>query len=230
MSHNQPMPRHCLVCLSGGLDSAVVATDLLREGHEVAAISVDYGQRHWRELDAAEQIAKALDITHHEFVDLVGVGRLLRRSALTDLTIDVPDGPHTGASQLATVVPNRNAILLAIAVGHAMSIGAGAVAIGAHRGDRATYPDCRPAFIDATNAQIEAAAGDGPRPLVIAPLLDMTKTSVVAHGASIHAPLALTYSCYRGGQDHCGACGACHERADAFTNAGIADPTTYAGR
>ena len=215
-----------ITLLSGGLDSTVLAADLTRRGVAVDAVSVHYGQRHARELDAAAAVAGRLGI-RHDVIDLSVLRDHLTGSALTD-TIAVPEGHYAEDTMRATVVPNRNAILLSVAVGLAVARGARTVATAVHAGDHFVYPDCRPAFIDAiSDAARTGTAGFGDV-TVEAPFVDATKADIARVGANIGAPIELSWSCYRGGDVHCGRCGTCVERNEAFRHAGITDPTVYA--
>jgi 7-cyano-7-deazaguanine synthase len=218
-----------VVAVSGGLDSVTLAHDLAAAGHDLTLVSFDYGQRHVRELGCAAACARRLGATYHA-VDLRSVGELLSGSALTDPTVAVPDGHYTDASMQATVVPNRNAILLSVATGVAVAVGAEMVATAVHAGDHPIYPDCRPAFItafeDLARVANEGFAAPGFR--VVAPYLTWDKADIVARGAALGVPFAETWSCYRGGDEHCGRCGTCVERIEAFALAGVADPTRYA--
>jgi 7-cyano-7-deazaguanine synthase len=223
-----PRPRRAVVIASGGLDSTTVAYALHTDGVEVLLVSFDYGQRHRRELECAARIAGLLGAPHH-LVDLTSVGALLSGSALTDPDVAVPDGHYTHASMRATVVPNRNALMLDVAVGVAVAHGYDAVAFGAHAGDHTIYPDCRPAFLDAF-AACARVANEGLLAegfAVLAPFLAATKAEIVARGARLAVPFAETWSCYKGGAAHCGTCGTCVERREAFVLAGVLDPTAY---
>lgn len=223
------MPRHVVVIASGGMDSTTLAYWLAAQGAALTMISYDYGQRHSVELDFAHTVARALGVPHH-VVDLSDLGSILRGSALTEESVGVPDGYYTDESMRATVVPNRNAIMLDIAVGAAIASGADAVAYGAHAGDHSIYPDCRPAFLDAYGRMV-AAGNDGFLPdgfQVLAPLVPLSKADIVALADDLGVPLAGTWSCYRGGRLHCGTCGTCVERREAFVVAGVPDPTRYA--
>lgn len=221
-------PAHAVVVVSGGLDSTVLAYWLHARGTRLTALSVDYGQRHRVELDHARATAQRLGAGHHT-ADLTTVGRLLGGSALTDPAVPVPDGHYTDRSMRVTIVPNRNALLLDIAVGLAISVGADAVAFGAHAGDHPVYPDCRPAFVRAYQRAV-ALANEGMLAggfEILAPFLALTKTDIVALGAQLGVPFESTWSCYRGFDRHCGTCGTCVERAEAFALAGVPDPTEY---
>ena len=210
---------------SGGLDSTVLLYHLRAEGHGVAALSVDYGQRHRRELDSARVIASGLGI-EHEVADLRGVTHLLGGSSQTDTSIAVPQGHYTAESMKTTVVPNRNMIMLAVAAGWAISRKADAVAYGAHAGDHTIYPDCRPEFADAVRRCLQLA--DWHRVDLLYPFISLTKAHIVRRGAELNVPFARTWSCYEGGDLHCGRCGTCVERREAFAQAGVTDPTEYA--
>lgn len=213
-----------VVVFSGGLDSTVLLTDARRQG-KATALSFDYGQRHVKELDHARRIAATLGVPHH-VIDLRHVGTLLTGSALTDDTVAVPDGHYAEATMAATVVPNRNAILLSVAAGYAVAHGEHEVWFAAHTGDHFVYPDCRPVFVDVLDSALRL--GNDPAELhVHAPYAGLTKADIVALGADLGAPLELSWSCYRGDDLHCGTCGTCVERREAFTVADVSDPTTY---
>jgi 7-cyano-7-deazaguanine synthase len=214
--------------LSGGLDSTVMLAWLRHEHHVVSALSFDYGQRHVRELDSARDVANVLGVDWR-VVNLTGLRRLLAHSALTDDAVAVPDGHYAEDSMRATIVPNRNAIMLAVATAVAVADKHDAVAFGAHAGDHFVYPDCRPPFVTALQTALRLG-NEGMLPddfAILAPFLTLTKAEVVALGAEMNAPLHLTWSCYRGGDVHCGTCGTCVERREAFTLAGVVDPTRY---
>jgi 7-cyano-7-deazaguanine synthase len=218
------MNQRIVVSFSGGVDSTTLAYHLREQGHELLALSVDYGQRHRVELERAGELARDLGL-RHEVADLRPMARLLSGSSLTDSAIDVPLGHYEAPSMRATVVPNRNMILLAVAGGWALSQGADAVAYAAHAGDHAIYPDCRPEFADAV-AQALALA-DWRELRLLRPFVHLSKAQIVARAAELRVPLDRTWSCYRGGDRHCGACGTCVERREAFLLAGLADPTDY---
>jgi 7-cyano-7-deazaguanine synthase len=222
------VPPHVVVVFSGGLDSTTLAYWLASHGARLTLLSVDYGQRHGKELLFAARTAAALGAVHH-VADLRLAGQLLGGSALTSAAVPVPDGHYTDESMRATVVPNRNALLLDLATGLAVSTGAGAVAYGAHAGDHAVYPDCRPEFV-AAYQQMALTANAGFLPgdfTVLAPFIAMTKADIVSLAARLGVPVDQTWSCYRGGDAHCGTCGTCTERREAFALAGIDDPTAY---
>lgn len=219
-----------LVILSGGMDSAATLWWALKAGRygrtyeEVRTLSFHYGQRHDRELGYAAQIARAAGVKHTT-AQLAHLATLLAGSSQTSADIAVPHGHYEEESMKKTVVPNRNMVFLAVAVGHAISIGAERVFYGAHAGDHAIYPDCRPMFVDAMKAAVLAC--DWNPPELVAPFLHNTKAQVVSYGAEVGVPFELTYSCYEGQEQHCGQCGTCTERREAFKLAGVKDPTTY---
>jgi 7-cyano-7-deazaguanine synthase len=216
-----------IAIVSGGLDSVVMAHLLKqRYGYELHVLSFDYGQRHVRELDFARRTALRFNVSWDR-IDLreAGVTRLMRGSALTD-EVEVPEGHYAAESMKLTIVPNRNSIMLAIAFAAAVSEDVNIVAIAVHAGDHPIYPDCRPAFIHAFEAA-ERYANDRPSLHIYAPFIDKTKADIVRYGAELGVAFEETWSCYRGGVIHCGACGTCYERREAFKLAGVTDPTIY---
>lgn len=216
-----------ITLLSGGLDSTTLLAWHLDRHDEVRTVSVDYGQRHRRELRAARAVAEYYGV-RHDVIDLTAVGAMLSGSALTDTTVEVPHGHYAEASMRATVVPNRNMILLSVAVGIAVAEGAGAVSTAVHAGDHAIYPDCRPEFIRLVDQTAVAATSGFGDVHVIAPFVEKTKTDIAAMAIELGAPVHLTWSCYEGKDIHCGQCGTCWERQEAFRDAGVTDPTQYA--
>lgn len=222
------MSATAVAVVSGGLDSAVLAHHLRAEGWGLRLLSFDYGQRHAVELDRARVLAGHLGAPH-DVVDLRSAGALLSGSALTDPSVAVPDGHYTDESMRATVVANRNAIFAMVAVGVAVAEGAGAVGLGIHAGDHPVYPDCRPAFVAAAE-RLARVANEGFVPegfALLAPFLEWSKADIVRRGAELGVPFASTWSCYKGGDAHCGTCGTCVERREAFALAGVVDPTEY---
>jgi 7-cyano-7-deazaguanine synthase len=215
----------CVV--SGGLDSVTLAYYMKSLGYQPHLVSFNYGQRHVRELACAQLAAQRLD-GRWDAINLSAVGAHLS-SALTDLTQDVPEGHYAADNMKATVVPNRNAIMLSIAWGLAVARGADAVATGIHAGDHAIYPDCRPEFASAFNETMRLAT-EGFRSddlELVTPFGLIGKGDIVSIGARLGVPFAETWSCYKGGDVHCGKCGTCVERMEAFVLAGVPDPTVY---
>lgn len=209
--------------VSGGIDSTTMLWQLKAQGHDVKALSFDYGQRHRCELDAALFLCDLAGVPH-DIVDLRDLTRFIARGSQTG-NEPVPEGHYAEESMKATVVPNRNMIMLSVAIAHAITLRADAVAYGAHGGDHAIYPDCRPAFVEALGVLAQLADWHPVR--VDAPYLYMTKAQVVKLGASLCVPFGSTWSCYVGGMVHCGRCGTCVERREAFELAGVPDPTEY---
>lgn len=214
-----------VIVYSGGLDSTVLLYQLHAEGHDLSALSIDYGQRHRCELERASEICSELGVPH-SVADLSAIQPLLAGSSLTSPEIEVAEGHYTEESMKTTVVPNRNMIFLSIATGHALSIKADQIAYAAHSGDHAIYPDCRNEFADAMAQAIRLA--DWEQVELIRPFVDWTKADIVRHGSELGVPFLKTWSCYKGGEIHCGRCGTCIERREAFDLAGIEDPTPYA--
>lgn len=215
-----------LVICSGGLDSVSLAHKVAAEAELIGLISFDYGQRHRKEVDFAARAAERLGVPH-DLIDMRHIGKHLGGSALTD-DLDVPDGHYAEDNMKVTVVPNRNAIMLAIAFGMAAAKGADAVAAAVHGGDHFIYPDCRPDFINAFQAMQDKALDGYARVTLYTPFVHIPKSAIVTEGAKHATPFADTWSCYKGGDRHCGRCGTCVERREAFDIAGVADPTDYA--
>ena len=216
-----------LVICSGGLDSVTLAYKTAAERRLTRLVTFDYGQTHRKEIGFAAKAAQVLGM-RHDVIDIATLGRFLSGSALTDPdAVTIPDGHYAEESMRLTVVPNRNAIFLAIAFGIAAAEEAEAVGIAVHGGDHFIYPDCRPPFIDAFRA-MQAQALDGMWEVDLwAPFLELDKGGIVTEGAKHRVPFADTWSCYKGGERHCGRCGTCVERREAFHTAGVADPTVY---
>ncbi|MDK9708082.1 MAG: 7-cyano-7-deazaguanine synthase QueC [Desulforhopalus sp.] len=215
-----------IVVCSGGLDSVTLAHKVAAEKQLVGLVSFLYGQRHKKEVDFAGQCARRLGVQHLQ-VDIGHLGALLSGSALTD-TVSVPDGHYAEETMKLTIVPNRNAIMLTIAYGIAAARGAEAVATAVHDGDHFIYPDCRPGFIKAMQAMQDLALEGLAQITLYTPFLHATKAEIVTTGQRLAVPFASTWSCYKGGEIHCGRCGTCVERQEAFALAGVADPTAYA--
>ncbi|MDD9726276.1 7-cyano-7-deazaguanine synthase QueC [Roseovarius sp. SK2] len=215
-----------IVICSGGLDSVSLAHKVAGEGTLRGLLSFDYGQRHVKEVAYAAACAKRLGVPH-KVVDISGVGAALGGSALTD-DVDVPDGHYAEETMKITIVPNRNAIMLAIAFGMAAAEKAEAVAAAVHGGDHFIYPDCRPGFVEAFQAMQDQALEGVAEVQLYTPFLTGSKADIVAEGARWNTPFVETWSCYKGGDVHCGRCGTCVERREAFHLAGVPDPTAYA--
>lgn len=214
-----------LVICSGGLDSVTLAYKMAAEQNLKGLISFNYGQRHKKETGFAQQCADALKVPL-DIVDITTIGALLTGSALTD-DVSVPDGHYAEETMKATVVPNRNAIMLTIAFGAAAARGCELVGTAVHGGDHFIYPDCRPDFVETFNA-MQAKALDGYADVTLyAPFVHIPKDDIVRIGTDLQVPYQDTWSCYKGGEKHCGRCGTCVERREAFHLAGVQDPTDY---
>jgi len=214
-----------VVVCSGGLDSVTLAY-LVRHEHILdRLVTFDYGQRHKVEIEYAARAAADLGV-RHDIVDISMLRPFLAGSALTD-NVPVPDGHYAEDSMRATIVPNRNPIMLTIAYGIAAADDADFVAAAVHGGDHFIYPDCRPEFIKAFAAMQDLALDGVWRVGLLTPFVDKSKAEIVTIGAGLNVPFERTWSCYRGGEVHCGTC---TERREAFALAGVADPTDYADR
>jgi 7-cyano-7-deazaguanine synthase len=220
--------KRAVVLLSGGLDSATVLAMARAGEYECYALSVEYGQRHGAELDAAQRLASALGAREHRImrVDLGGIGG----SALTDTSISVPESPGTGIP--VTYVPARNTLLLSLALGWAEVIHAADIFVGVNAVDYSGYPDCRPAFIAAFEnlARLATKAGvEGARYKIQAPLIDMSKAEIVRTGIDLGVDFSMTVSCYQADAEGraCAKCDSCRLRAAGFAAAKIPDPTRY---
>lgn len=213
--------------MSGGMDSVTLAYYLKQKYKDLHLVSFDYGQRHKKELECAVIQADILK-AKHEIIDISGIRPLLKGSALTD-AIDVPEGHYEEESMSQTVVPNRNAIMLSIAWGLACSTRADVLACGVHSGDHHIYPDCRPYFIQNLNESLRIGTMDHRKEnlQLIAPFINHDKTWIAATGKELGVPFKYTWTCYKGLVKHCGKCGACVERKEAFRDSGGNDPTIY---
>ena len=214
-----------VVLLSGGMDSVTAFHEARRNHEVVAGLSFDYGARHHaRELPMAAWHCAQAGVPHT--VAPLGFVAEEFTSDLLKSGGEIPEGHYAEESMKRTVVPFRNGIMLAIAAGFAESRGAGAVLIAAHSGDHAIYPDCRESFLGPMAEAIRAGTYAGIR--LLRPFVAMDKTAIARRGAELGVDFSKTWSCYKGGDIHCGACGTCVERREAFLLAGIADPTLYA--
>jgi 7-cyano-7-deazaguanine synthase len=218
--------KRAVVLLSGGLDSATTLAIARAEGFTCHALSVDYGQRHSVELEAAGRVAKALGAAEHRVmrIDLARIGG----SALTDPSIPVPQAPTTGIP--ATYVPARNTTLLSLALGWAEVLEARDIFVGVNAIDYSGYPDCRPEFIAAFErlaALATRAAVEGCPTRIHAPLIELSKADIIRRGTALGVDFGLTVSCYQADAQGraCGRCDSCRLRKEGFRAAGLADPT-----
>lgn len=216
------MSKDCVIVLSGGLDSVT----LLHEYKERIALAVtfDYGSNHnAREIECARYQCGLLGI-EHLVIPLAFMGDYFESSLLSGADA-IPEGHYEDSNMKSTVVPFRNGIMLAVACGLAESRGLKGVLIANHGGDHAIYPDCRAGFVKAMGRAMEEGTYDHVE--LIAPYTEITKSDIARHGAALGVDYSHTYSCYKGGALHCGVCGTCVERKEAFRMAGIPDPTRY---
>ncbi len=222
--------KKAVVIYSGGMDSFTLVNELHSKGYELEALSFDYGQRHKKELQFAASVCCKLGV-NHQIVDLSSLNGLLQGSSLTS-DIDVPEGHYAEDNMKATVVPNRNMIMLSVATGYAVSLGYDSVYTAVHAGDHDIYPDCRAEFIQALSAATEIA--NYQEVLIVAPYLELSKGGILQSGKD-NAGLSpglyrYAWTCYKGKDKACGKCGACVERLEAFDSVGWEDPLDYDDR
>ena len=219
MSENK---NDCIIVLSGGMDSVT----LLHEYKERIALAVtfDYGSNHnAREIECARRQCALLGI-RHLLIPLKFMAEYFR-SSLLDGAEAIPEGNYDDDNMKSTVVPFRNGIMLSVACGLAESNDLQYVLIANHGGDHTIYPDCRPGFVNAMGEAMRQGTFNGVQ--ILAPYTLITKGDIARRGAEMGVDYSLTYSCYKGGERHCGKCGTCMERREAFAAAGIDDPTDY---
>lgn len=205
-----------LIVLSGGMDSTTLLWD--RKDRIALALTFDYGSRHnAREIECARKNCELAGV-EHIVIPLEFIGRYFKSSLLIGGD-DIPEGHYSDENMKSTVVPFRNGIMLSIAAGLAESRGLKKVMLANHSGDHAIYPDCRPGFVDAMSKAIEEGTYDGIT--IDAPYTNITKSDIARIGKRIGVDYSLTYSCYKGGEKHCGKCGTCVERLEALRDAGI---------
>lgn len=216
------MEKDSIIVLSGGMDSVTL---LHQERERIAlAVSFDYGSNHnAREIECAQKQCQLLGI-EHLVIPLDFMGRYFRSSLLSGAE-EIPEGHYADENMKSTVVPFRNGIMLSVACGLAESRDLRHVMIANHGGDHAIYPDCRSGFIDAMSLAMKEGTYEGVD--IIAPFTHITKGDIAKIGKELGVDYSLTYSCYKGGEKHCGVCGTCVERREAMQEAGIDDPTEY---
>jgi len=214
-----------LVLCSGGMDSVTALRWAAREHTVAGVVSFDYGAKHnARELPFAAEHARLVGAPH-TVIPLDFIGRLFA-SALLQSGGAVPEGHYEDRTMRQTVVPFRNGIMLAAAGGLAESLGAEGLVIAAHSGDHAIYPDCREDFMQGMATALRHGTYAGVQ--LLRPFIGLTKAQIATAGARLGVDFARTWSCYVGGEIHCGKCGTCVERREAFQLAGLPDPTVYA--
>ena len=214
--------KDCILILSGGMDSVTLLYDY--QERIALAISFDYGSNHnAREIPFARMHCERLGISHH-VIPLDFMTTYFRSSLLSGAD-DIPEGHYADENMKSTVVPFRNGIMLAIATGMAETNDLSYVMMANHGGDHTIYPDCRPDFVEAFDAAAHAGTFNGVH--LLSPYCHMTKSQIAARGHELGINYAETWSCYKGGDKHCGRCGTCIERKEALAEAGIPDPTDY---
>lgn len=223
-----------ILIFSGGLDSSTLLWFAILNGYNVHALSFNYGQRHVRELECAKDIAfhahqfakpLGLEVTH-AIIDITSFRGIFTGSSQTDSRVDVPKGHYEDESMKLTVVPNRNMIMLSIATAFAISSKTNSITYGAHSGDHAIYPDCRPMFIYQMQRVLDICHYE-PIQLKV-PFMRNSKADIVRMGLKYKVPYELTYTCYEGEALACGQCGSCTERLEAFKENKVEDPIQYA--
>ena len=203
-----------LIVYSGGLDSTVLLHYLAKQGRADGALWINYGQRHFKELECAKANCKKLGVKL-DIADISTLAPLFGDNALTSKDVDVPTGEYDESNMKTTVVPNRNMIMIAIAAARAIAINTDSVAYAAHSGDHSIYPDCRPEFADALNNVLNLCHYT---PIKLErPFVNMTKTDIIALGYKLGVDFDLTWSCYNGLDEPCHKCATCIERDQAFT-------------
>jgi len=226
--------KSAVTLLSGGLDSATAAALARAEGYDLYALTIAYGQRHIREVQASRAVATALGVREHKCVDIS-----LREIGGSALTADIPLPLDRSAEEMShgipiTYVPARNTIFLAIALGYAEVVGADTIVLGVNQVDYSGYPDCRREFLDAfatlANLATKAGVEGAVRFRIHAPLVTMSKAEIIRTGLRLGVDYGLTWSCYTGGDTACGQCDSCRLRLAGFAEVGVVDPAPYATR
>ncbi|MDN3652331.1 7-cyano-7-deazaguanine synthase QueC [Thalassotalea ponticola] len=213
-----------VVIYSGGMDSFTVLNKAVKEGYDVYALSFDYGQKHNKELMCAKEVCCDLNIPH-KILDITSISSLFTSSSLVSSDVDVPDGHYEEENMKSTIVPNRNMILISLAIGYAVDINAESVWYGAHSGDHTIYPDCRPEFVKVMD---EASKVANFEPVsVYAPYLNTDKIGILKEGLAMGLDYSKTWTCYKGQAKACGTCGSCVERLEAFEANDLQDPLLY---
>jgi len=213
--------RKAVVLLSGGVDSATTLFMARKRGYKCLPLIIDYGQRNNREIETAKKIARWCGCAHI----IVKLPLPWKGSSLLDRARKLPKGKKRKTVP-STYVPARNTMMLSMALSYAESVGASAIFIGAHTEDYSGYPDCRPRFFEAFGKVKDMGTKIGRKIKIMTPLLGKKKSEIIKTGVKLGVPYKLTWSCYEGGQQPCGACDSCYYRSKGFNEAGIKDPWT----
>lgn len=212
-----------VVIVSGGMDSTTLLYDVMQQGYDVSVLSFNYNQTHKKELEYAKKTCKKLGL-EHKIADLLVLNDVAP-SALTRDDWDIPEGHYEDENMKQTVVPNRNMVMLSLATSYAIGQKADKLFYGAHAGDHAIYPDCRPEFVEAMQKSILLC--DWSKVHLEAPYLGIDKGDIAIRGKKLGVDYSLTWTCYKGREKACGKCGACQERLEAFKKAKMEDPIEY---
>lgn len=217
------MTEKVVVIYSGGMDSFTLLNEAVSQGKQVYALSFNYGQKHSKELHYAQKVCDELALPH-KIVDITSIHQLMLGSSLTD-DIEIPDGHYEEESMKSTVVPNRNMVMLSLAIAYAVSVKADKVLFGVHGGDHAIYPDCRPEFVEKMSAVAKIANYEEVD--VVAPYMYIDKIAILTRGLGLNLDYGKSWTCYKGREKACGLCGACQERLEAFEKNSVTDPLAY---
>jgi len=215
--------KKAVIILSGGMDSTTLLYDVMSKNYDVLALSFDYGQRHKIELEMAKKTCEKLKV-EHKILNL-DILNEIAPSSLTRKDWEVPEGHYESENMKDTVVPNRNMVMLSLAISYAIGKNCQKVFYGAHSGDHTIYPDCRKEFIDKIKEL--SLLCDWKKIEIEAPYWDIDKGDIVIKGKKLNVDYSLTYTCYNGNKLSCGKCGSCTERMEAFEKAKIKDVIKY---
>ncbi|MFL0806777.1 MAG: 7-cyano-7-deazaguanine synthase QueC [Oceanobacter sp.] len=218
------MSEKAVVIYSGGMDSFTILNKARQQGYELYPLTFNYGQKHDKEVSYAQRVCAELQLPH-KVIDITAINQLLQSSSLTSTDKHIPEGHYEDSNMMSTVVPNRNMILLSLAIGYAVDIQASKVFYGAHSGDHAIYPDCRPEFVHAMNAVAQVANYDAVE--IVTPYLNTDKIGILKDGLAMQLDYSKTWTCYNGRDKACGKCGSCVERLEAFAENQQSDPLEY---